>query len=281
MAAKDSGALGAKSNYLNEVARLIADAVASGQKEVLTSYLMAQSNLPGPRGNLELAEAFARRVEQAAALAPEPLWRLCLELAATGPDRAPVNDPGEFVAFCGVRGVGAVAVAVPDHYADAMSHLRVAARDPRWRVREAVAMALQDLIASRGALMLHDLEAWVEGADWLAMRAVAAGIAEPRLLKDAALGRGALALHKMILTLLMGGGAVGKSDALRALRQCLGYSLSVVVAALPAEGWTYIGELASTQNDQVRWIVRENLKKTRLIRTHLAEVRDVKASMQA
>ena len=280
MAAKDSGALGAKSNYPSEVARLIADAVASGRKKVLTSYLMAHSNLPGPRGNLELAEAFARRVEQAAARAPEPLWRLCLELAATGPDRAPVNDPGEFVAFCGVRGVGAVAVAVPDHYADAMSHLRAAARDPRWRVREAVAMALQDLIASRGAQVLHDLEAWVEGEDWLAMRAVAAGIAEPRLLKDAALGRGALALHKMIVTLLMGGGAI-KSDALRALRQCLGYSLSVVVAALPAEGWTYMRELTSTQNDQVRWIVRENLKKTRLIKTHLAEVQDVKACMQA
>lgn len=280
MAAKDSGALGAKSNYPSEVARLIADAVASGRKKVLTSYLMAHSNLPGPRGNLELAEAFERRVEQAAALAPEPLWRLCLELAATGPDWAPVNDPGEFVAFCGVRGVGAVAVAVPDHYADAMSHLRAAARDPRWRVREAVAMALQDLIASRGAQVLHDLEAWVEGEDWLAMRAVAAGIAEPRLLKDAALGRGALALHKMILTLLMGGGA-NKSDALRALRQCLGYSLSVVVAALPAEGWTYMRELTSTQNDQVRWIVRENLKKTRLIKTHLAEVQDVKACMQA
>ncbi len=269
-----------KSEYSRQITTLLSSAAATGRKEVLTTFLLTHSNLPGPRGNLELAEAFARAVEQAAAGTPEWLWQVCLELAATGPDRAPVSDPGEFVAFCGVRGLGAVAMATPQRYPEAMSHLRVAARDPRWRVREAVAMALQDLIASRGTEVLADLEGWVQAEDWLAMRAVAAGVAEPRLLKDVASAHAALALHKMILGRLVAGGA-DKSGAFRALRQGLGYSLSVVVAALPAEGWTYLRELASTENEEIRWIVRENLKKTRLVRSYPDEVRDVKASLQA
>lgn len=269
-----------KSEYSRQIAALLSAAMETGHKEVLTDFLRTHSNLPGPRGNLELAEAFARAVEQAAPGAPEWLWQVCMELAATPPDRAPVNDPGEFVVFCGVRGLGAVAVAIPQRYPEAMSRLRDAGRDPRWRVREAVAMALQDLIASRGSEALADLEGWVRAEDWLAMRAVAAAVAEPRLLKDAALARAALALHKMILGRLAARGA-DKSGAFRALRQGLGYSLSVVVAVLPAEGWTYLRELASTENEEIRWIVRENLKKTRLVRSYPVEVRDVKACLQA
>lgn len=59
-------------------------------------YLLAGSNLPGPRGNLELAAA-------AADLGDETQFRCW---AALGPDVAPENTPDCFLAFCGVVGLG-------------------------------------------------------------------------------------------------------------------------------------------------------------------------------
>ena len=61
-------------------------------------YLLAHSNLPGPRGNLELASA-------AADLGDEAQFR---RWAGLGPKVAPENTPGCFLAFCGVVGLGAV-----------------------------------------------------------------------------------------------------------------------------------------------------------------------------
>ena len=61
-------------------------------------YLLAHSNLPGPRGNLELAAA-------AADLGDEAQFR---RWAGLGPDVAPENTPECFLAFCGVVGLGEV-----------------------------------------------------------------------------------------------------------------------------------------------------------------------------
>ena len=62
------------------------------------SYLLAHSNLPGPRGNLELAQA-------AADVGDEAQFR---RWSSLGPDLAPENTPGCFLAFCGVVGLGAI-----------------------------------------------------------------------------------------------------------------------------------------------------------------------------
>jgi hypothetical protein len=67
-------------------------------------FLLAESGLPGPRGNLELANVAADEGD-------EPFFRRML---AYDPQRAPTNDPHEFLAFCGVIGLGycwSVAVA--------------------------------------------------------------------------------------------------------------------------------------------------------------------------
>ena len=61
-------------------------------------YLLAHSNLPGPRGNLELAST-------AADVGTEAQFR---RWAGLGPDVAPENTPGCFLAFCGVVGLGAI-----------------------------------------------------------------------------------------------------------------------------------------------------------------------------
>ena len=60
------------------------------------SFLLQASGLPGPRGNIELAQAVADE-------GSEELFRRYLSFDA---DRAPTNSPYEFLAFCGTVGLG-------------------------------------------------------------------------------------------------------------------------------------------------------------------------------
>ena len=242
----------------------------------LRAYLAGESHLPGPRGNLELAGAFAALVEARVGAGDESVWPLCLALAAMSPAEAPTNDPGEFVAFCGVRGIGAAGAADPDLAPAALARLHDLAGDCRWRLREAVAQALQRLLASRREETLTALRAWVMEPAPLLWRAVAAGLADPPLLKESSLAMAALVLHETILANL---GTLGdrRSDAFRSLRQGLGYSLSVVVAAVPADGFALMRRLALSVDRDMRWIVAENLKKGRLARPYPDQVATVRA----
>jgi hypothetical protein len=52
-----------KERYKEPLTSLIGDFLKTGNQEKLEEYLISNSNLPGPRGNLELAEAFAEVIE--------------------------------------------------------------------------------------------------------------------------------------------------------------------------------------------------------------------------
>ena len=56
------------------------------------SYLMKNSGLPGPRGNLELAQAVAEIANE------EQIERLL----STPSEQAPENSGGVFLVFCGI-----------------------------------------------------------------------------------------------------------------------------------------------------------------------------------
>jgi len=95
-------------------------------------YLLDESRLPGPQANLELVEAVAdlgtrRRFEQ---------------LLTWTADRGPTGSKEEFLALCGTVGLGRL---VTEGEARLLPRLRSLASDPRWRIREGVAMALQAL----------------------------------------------------------------------------------------------------------------------------------------
>jgi hypothetical protein len=70
------------------------------------------------------------------------------------------------------------------------------------------------------------------------------------------------------------------SDAFRALRQALGYAWSVAIVALPDEGKLRFELLLASGDPDVRWVVRENLRKKRLERMDRDWVDDVRARVQ-
>ncbi|MCC6148580.1 MAG: hypothetical protein IT308_13555 [Anaerolineaceae bacterium] len=214
-------------------------------------YLLSESGLPGPRGNLELAKA--------AALEGSKLhfthW-----LTFT-PEKAPANTPEEFLAFCGTLGLGKLICLGEGVY---FAELRRLANDPRWRTREAVAMALQMIGVWDMEMLLTELEGWLAGS-FLEQRAVAAGLCEPVLLRETTVSRRVLEILDHIMAGIEKSGN-RKSSGFKTLRQALGYCWSVAAAALPEAGMKALEKWAGHPDPDIHWILRENLKKNRLVR---------------
>jgi hypothetical protein len=222
------------------------------------SYLLKESGLPGPRGNLELAQVVAE----------EGNLKLFRRYTAYTADHAPVNSPYEFLAFCGVVGLGRLLAEGDTHMLKA---LRIHASDPRWRIREAVAMALQRLGDASMDQLIAAMREWSQGAP-LEQRAAAAALCEPRLLGQAKHARAVLQILDRITASLEGVDDRRREDFL-ALRKGLGYGWSVAVVALPDEGKAQMEKWLGTADKDVRWIMQENLKKTRLARLDAAWVK--------
>jgi hypothetical protein len=210
-------------------------------------FLLEESCLPGPRGNLELAHAVAQEGNKTQ-------FELFLSF------QAEENTPEVFVVFCGVVGLGKLAALEPKLF----DQLRPYATDTRWRVREAMATGLQLAGDQDMDLLLKEMQKWSKG-NWYEKRAVAAGLAEPRLLKNPKHVKKVLQVLDEI-TAAMEEAENPKDEAFKVLRQGMSYCWSVVVAALPEAGKPAFEKWSDSPSRDVRWLMKENLKKKRLIR---------------
>ncbi|MFX1533658.1 MAG: hypothetical protein ACFFDI_05430 [Promethearchaeota archaeon] len=263
-----------KERHRQDLIPLFGEFIKTLDSEIIFNYLTSNSNLPGRRGNIELAQVFAELCGTYSAEEFERTETLVLELIELTPDEAPVNSPKEFLPFCGILGIGVLGSIHSSFFNESLFHLHRLAEDPRWRAREAIAMAIQQLIKRRGRRVLQELEAWITKDNWLRMRAVAAGVAEPSLLDDELLADWALELHKRIFYRVHAS-ADRRSEAFKTLRKGLSYTLSVVVSALPTEGFEYIYELIDLQDEDILRIVKQNLKKKRLSSKYSNEVENL------
>jgi hypothetical protein len=237
----------------------------------LRAFLCEHSNLPGRRENLELAGQLAEALAgRARGEQTDAAWRVASSLAAVGAAEAPTGDPGEFLAFCGTLAAAGFA-GDPLRGAAVWELIRRAAEDRRWRLREAAAQAMQRAAPADPEGTRALLEEWAAVGSWLLCRAVAAGTADPPLLRDPAWAAAALRWHEVILARLAA--AEDRRDAgFKVLRQGLGFSLSVVVAAAPERGFALLDRLLPTADRDLAWVLRSNLGKARLARAHPAAV---------
>jgi len=215
--------------------------------DISTDYLLQHSGLPGPRGNLELFYEFLQ--------APDPqVVDECLALIAENT----ANSPEEFAGMCGVAGWALLHAGERDAL---LAHLRAYAQHASWRIREAVAMALQELpfasLAERAAFAsdLRDGSAFVD-------RAVVAGLCEPKNLRDA---RAMPAVFDLLWQATVPLAEATKLDeGQTALRKALGYGWSVAVVAEPGAGKPAFERIFELPGKHPRWVIAENLKKNRL-----------------
>ncbi len=226
-----------------------------------TPFLLKNSGLPGPRGNLELAQVVAQEGTK-------------LQFEQFLSFQAEENTPEVFLVFCGIVGLGKLA-ALGEH--QLVARLRTYASDPRWRIREGVAMALQYVGDKDMKVLLKEMRVWSHG-NWYEKRAAAAALAEPRLLKEPKIVKEVLPIFDRITAGIESAGHPNE-DSFKVLRQGLGYCWSVAVAALPEDGKTAMEKWLVSDNPDVRWIMKENLKKNRLIKMDPAWVKACLAKM--
>lgn len=224
-------------------------------------FLRQHSGLPGPRGNLELVQA-------AADVGREQEFG---EWIAAGSGDEPTD---EFLVVCGVVGLGRL---VAEGRMELVEQLRAHACDRRWRVREGVAMALQRVGDADVSRLFGIVAGWVDDRPYV-QRAAVAAVAEPRLLKTGEAASTAVEIVDRVIARLEAAGD-RHSDESRTLRQALGYCWSVVVVADPAHGKPRMERWAKSSDADVRWVIRENLKKARLIRLDPAWVAALRDSV--
>jgi hypothetical protein len=213
------------------------------------SYLLAESGLPGPRGNLELAQAFAEIGDE----------KIIQKYIAIKPEKAPENSAQVFLTFCGVVGLGTLVSRGKLSY---LRILRPFASDSRWRIREAVAMAIQRIGDQDINLAIREARSLSQG-NFLEKRSAAAALCEPRLLKTEEAATSTLDLLDDITSSIVG--FKNKHDeTFDVLRKGLAYCWSVAVAACPEKGKNLMEKWIHTPDSNIKWIMRENLKKNRL-----------------
>lgn len=216
-------------------------------------YLRENSCLPGPRSNLELLYAFIEVSEIAFTkhLLQKPFSIL------------PENNPEEFVQCCAVASLGKHILNGNDEF---IFRLKEFACDSRWRIRESAAMALQHIGKYNTENLIAVTAGWEKGSHYL-QRALAAGLCEPQILKSTELKEYALnSLETITKALPVNNNP--SSVEYKALIKGLSYCWSVAIVAYPEKGKPLFEELTNLNNKDVKKIIKENLKKNRLIKSH-------------
>jgi hypothetical protein len=214
-------------------------------------YLLANSCLPGPRSNLELLYAFIEVADYPAVL----------KLLKKHYSIQPVNAPEEFVQCCAVSALGKFIAAGDDSL---ISKLREYASDTRWRIRESVAMALQHVGKVNVSKLVATIKGWDTG-NYYEQRAVVAGLCEPANLKTDEIKDFTLIILKKITEQLINC-TDPRNDSFKTLVKALCYCWSVAIVASPEKGKACFREIALSNHKELQKIVKENLKKNRLIK---------------
>ena len=183
--------------------------------------------------------------------------------------------------MCALQALGAAyPLACASDREEALAALRASAVDSRWRVRESVAIGLQRLGEEDTASFAEITLDWSADPSPLIRRAVLAALAHPPILRDRGAAQTAL---KVAADILDGYAAVPRSDRraaeVQVLKRGLEYAPSVLVAAVPDEGFAWLARVAASPDPGVRRIVGANLGKARLAARHPARVAEVLACL--
>jgi hypothetical protein len=236
-----------KKDLISELIPILSDT------EKLEKFIMKHSNLPGPRGNLELAFALADIYEN---------FDVLIEWTRISEDQADVNNPKFFLAFCSVVCLGNIYTKRKNK--KIISILKKLANDGRWRMKEAVAFGFQ-LIGEHDFRELQKIFSdWIIKSNNLEKRAILVSLAHPPLLNNAHTEF----CFEIADTVLK---EMDRENDFDVLRKGLEFTISVFVAANPKMGFSFIKRWIG-KDKVIDKIMKENLKKNRLIKKYPEEV---------
>lgn len=246
----------------------------TGNQRPLEFYLRDQSRLPGPRPNMELANDVSNLLAVSVARCPENVHSLLTYFVNGDRKMIASNTPSEFVMLCGIIAFGSCAAVYSLWLPETLDLLDHYACSPYGRIREGVEIAFRCLLEVGPQDILPHLMELATGGNYLQQRVAVATVSEPVVLYTPDILRAALEMQRVVLERLHQASADSKKEAFRQLRRTLGYTLSVITAASPDEGFALMRQCAGWNDPNITWILRENLKKKRLAKfaSHTEEV---------
>jgi hypothetical protein len=242
--------MGKKDDLIKKLKPIIND------PEKLEKFIIENSNLPGPRGNLELAFGFAEIYDDLDVLLK---WIKITE------DQADVNNPKSFLAFCSAVCLGKI--YTKNKNKKIIVILKKLANDGRWRMREAVAFGFQNIGEHDFNELKTIFSEWIKKSNNLEKRAILVSLAHPKFL-DEERAKFCFEITDVVLK------QMDKENNFDVLRKGLEFTISVFVAANPKLGFSFIKKWIE-KDKVIDKIIKENLNKNRLVRKNPEEVKNL------
>lgn len=246
----------------------------------LKDMLIANSNLPGPRANLELANALCDSLKVIGDINGS-LWGPLKEWSEITAEDTSINMSKEFIPFCALQALGVIYNDVDtDKKQEIIELFKNKANDIRWRIREAVAIGLQwieEMNFNEAKLIINS---WIDDSNLLGKRAIIAALAHPPVLKKK---ENVLFSIKVTEGILEDITELDKehrrTEEFRVLKKGLDYAISVFVANMPNEGFEFLENWAKKNDPDIKKIIKSNIGKSRLSKKFSREVEEVKRCM--
>lgn len=228
------------------------EAIQTLDDDAIEEHLIEESGLnPTPEdphgGDLDLALMHAAADE-----APPHLFQAWVRKS---PHQAPNDAPHIAPVVAGTIGLARLVTEGQDDHLDT---LRSLASDPRWRVREAVVMALNRLAQQDPKTVLATVESWAIGSP-LEQRAAIATLTTPALIQDDARAKRALDALDTV-TENLHEAKTHDDEGLIALRETLGIAWAPAIAAHPKQGKPLFETWLPIQDPNIRWVIKNNLQ---------------------
>jgi protein required for attachment to host cells len=215
--------------------------------EKLKSFLIKNSNLPGPRVNIELGFLLSEMYKDENELAK---W-LNIDESQAG-----TNDPMSYLPFCALICYGRIYTEKKD--SKIINKIKKAANDPRWRVREACAFAFQIIGEHNFDVLKKIFSEWLLEANNLEKRCILVSLAHPKMLNTTRANY-CLQVCDIILQHLD-----KSSPNFPVLNKALEFTISVFVSKDVDTGSVFLEKWIKEKNKLINGIMKKNLSKNRI-----------------
>lgn len=211
----------------------------------LEDFLIKNSNLPGPRANLELLFALSEIYDD---------FDTLIDWSNISAAHADTDDPKSFLPVCSLVCLGRVFAKNKNERT--LQVLKEHANDNRWRIREAVAFGFQIIGETDFNELIRIFDEWFENSNNLEKRAILVSLAHPKFL-DKSNAEYCFKITDLIL------GELKIDDDFKVLKKGLDFTISVFVAANDKLGFDFMEKWIG-RDKIIDRIIKENLMKNRV-----------------
>lgn len=260
------------------------DRAIAGDRKALIELLCRGSGLPGPRANVDLALSFAAECASRGKSADA----LVTYFTTLDPELAPGGGSGtygagselEFLPICGVMACGARAAKDERARGPMLALLHDAAEDLRFRVRDAVPLALEAAGVAMGDALVAHVGEWMDGY-FHAAAVLRAIVRMPWLaqVKDTA---GVCELYERAFSLAEAAPrAAARYPGFKALAEALSLAIAPLAARVGVPFFDMLASLSRCKDPVLRELVTGALSKGNLVARHRADVTRVLAAFSS